>query len=123
MLVHVEINGLLKVGLLSMHSGSQARHGTRAPTKKKMKALEALSVNMRTLVQAAKENNLSLQKIPSWIWGWKSPWKGKLKGGELISEGEKELYDLGIRTRERFPVLFNGEYHPDAYTIKATQVG
>lgn len=88
-----------------------------------MKALEALSVNMETLVQAAKENNLSLQKIPSWIWGWRSPWKGKLKGGELISEGEKELYNLGIRTRERFPVLFKEKYHPDAYTIKATQVG
>ncbi|KAK1365061.1 Multiple inositol polyphosphate phosphatase 1 [Heracleum sosnowskyi] len=105
-----------------IHLNLLARHGTRAPTKKKMKALEALSVNMETLVQAAKENNMSLQKIPSWIRGWRSPWKGKLKGGELISEGEKELYNLGIRTRERFPVLFNEEYHPDAYTLKATQI-
>ncbi|KAL8119800.1 uncharacterized protein LOC141724472 isoform X2 [Apium graveolens] len=105
-----------------IHLNLLARHGTRAPTKKKMKALEALSVNMETLVQAAKENKLSLQKIPSWIWGWRSPWKGKLKGGELISEGEKELYNLGIRIRERFPALFNEEYHPDAYKIKATQI-
>ncbi|KAK7818814.1 multiple inositol polyphosphate phosphatase 1 [Quercus suber] len=53
---------------------------------------------------------------------WKSPWKGKLKGGELISKGEEELYALGIRIREKFPDLFNEEYHPDVYTIRATQV-
>lgn len=87
-----------------------------------MRSLEALSVRMETLLQAAKEQKLSLQKIPSWISGWKSPWKGKLKGGELISEGETELYNLGIRIRESFAELFSDEYHPDVYTIKATQV-
>ncbi|KAI5322771.1 hypothetical protein L3X38_031843 [Prunus dulcis] len=54
--------------------------------------------------------------------GWKSPWKGKLKGGELIIQGEDELYDLEIRTRARFPNLFNDDYHPDVYAIKATHV-
>ncbi|KAL8093694.1 uncharacterized protein LOC141693511 isoform X1 [Apium graveolens] len=105
-----------------IHLNLLARHGTRAPTKKKMRSLEALSVKMETLVQAAKEQKLSLQKIPSWISGWKSPWKGKLKGGELISEGETELYNLGIRIRESFAELFSDDYHPDVYTIKATQI-
>lgn len=88
-----------------------------------MRALEALSVHMEILLQSAKEQNLSLQKIPSWFWGWKSPWKGKLKGGELTREGETELYNLGIRIRDSFPELFNEDYHPDVYPIKATQVG
>lgn len=61
-------------------------------------------------------------RIPSWFWGWESPWKGKLKGGELISKGEEELYSLGIRVRERFPDLFNEEYDSDVYSITATQV-
>jgi multiple inositol-polyphosphate phosphatase/2,3-bisphosphoglycerate 3-phosphatase len=45
-----------------------------------------------------------------------------LKGGELIRKGEEELYNLGIRIRERFPELFEEEYHPDVYPIKASQV-
>ncbi|KAF5930069.1 hypothetical protein HYC85_030942 [Camellia sinensis] len=44
------------------------------------------------------------------------------KGGELISEGEDELYNLGVRTRDKFPQLFNEDYHPDVYAIKATQI-
>ncbi|KAL3365550.1 hypothetical protein AABB24_010590 [Solanum stoloniferum] len=58
----------------------------------------------------------------AWLAGWRSPWKGKVTGGELIAEGEDELYHLGIRVRERFPDLFNEEYHPDVYSIKTTQV-
>lgn len=60
--------------------------------------------------------------LPAWLSGWKSPWTGKHKGGELIAEGEKELYELGIRTREKIPELFKEDYHPDIYPIKATQV-
>jgi len=33
-----------------------------------------------------------------------------VKGGELI------------RVRERFPTLFEDDYHPDVYTIGATQI-
>jgi multiple inositol-polyphosphate phosphatase/2,3-bisphosphoglycerate 3-phosphatase len=40
----------------------------------------------------------------------------------LIRKGEEELYNLGIRIRERFSELFDEEYHPDVYPIKATQV-
>ena len=46
-----------------------------------------------------------------------------MKGGELIRQGEEELYQLGIRVRERFPTLFEEDYHPDVYTIRARQVG
>ncbi|KAK3042908.1 hypothetical protein RJ639_001181 [Escallonia herrerae] len=99
----------------------QARHGTRAPTKKKMRELEALSLRLGILLQNAKEQKVSLQKLPSWLWGWKSPWEGKVKGGELISQGEEEMYNLGIRIRESFSQLFSEEYHPDVYPIKATQ--
>lgn len=64
----------------------------------------------------------STDKIPTWLWRWKSPWKGKVTGGELISQGEDELYNLALRVRERFPELFDEDYHPDVYPIKATQV-
>ena len=101
---------------------SQARHGTRSPTKKRMRELDNLATHLESLLKDVKEQNLSLKKVPSWLWGWTSPWKGKLKGGELTDAGEDELYHLGIRIRERFPDLFSEEYHPDVFTIKATQV-
>lgn len=103
--------------------GCQARHGTRAPTKKRMRELERLADHLEVLIRVANEKGSSLQKVPGWLQGWKSPWQGKLKGGELISKGEDELYDLGIRIREKYPDLFSEEYHPDVYPIKATQVG
>lgn len=100
----------------------QARHGTRSPTKKRIKQLDDLSAHLEVLVRDAKERHLSSEKVPSWMNGWKSPWQGKLKGGELIRLGEEELYALGIRIRDRFPSLFDDDYHPDIYPIKATQV-
>lgn len=101
---------------------SQARHGTRSPTKKRIRELDNLSAQLEVLVRDAKEQKLSLGRVPSWLNGWKSPWHGRLKGGELIRLGEEELYELGIRIREKFPSLFDEDYHPDIYPIKATQV-
>jgi multiple inositol-polyphosphate phosphatase/2,3-bisphosphoglycerate 3-phosphatase len=87
-----------------------------------MRELDKLASHLEELIKDAEEQNLSLEKVPSWLRGWKSPWRGKLKGGELIRKGEEELYNLGIRIRERFPELFEEEYHPDVYPIKASQV-
>ncbi|GMP69507.1 hypothetical protein CsSME_00028737 [Camellia sinensis var. sinensis] len=105
-----------------IHLNLVARHGTRAPTKKRIKELDNLAIRLEVLLQDAKEQKLDLQKVPAWFWGWKSPWKGKLRGGELIGEGEDELYQLAIRIREKFSQLFNEDYHPDIYAIKATQI-
>lgn len=85
--------------------------------------MDDLAKRIEVLLQDAKERELDLQKVPAWLWGWKSPWKGRFKGGELIREGEEELYNLAIRIRDKFPQLFNEDYHPDVYPIKATQVG
>ena len=116
--------------MLSAHSvyknlDTQARHGTRSPTKKRIKELDKLAIRLDALLEHArkmKRDNPDVQKIPSWLWGWNSPWKGRLTGGELIQQGEDELYNLGIRIRERYPEIFNEEYHPDIYNIRATQV-
>jgi len=81
-----------------------------------------LAARLEVLVREAKERSLPLERVPSWLNGWKSPWQGKRKGGELIIKGEEELYDLGIRIRAKFPDLFDEEYHPDVYPIKASQV-
>ncbi|KAB1217659.1 Multiple inositol polyphosphate phosphatase 1 [Morella rubra] len=113
----VDMRSSLNVGFYH-----QARHGTRAPTKKRIGELNKLEARLEPLLRDAEEQKLPLQKVPSWLSGWKSPWKGKLKGGELITQGEVELYDLGIRIREKFPDVFNEEYHPEVYAIRATQV-
>ncbi|TYJ37197.1 hypothetical protein E1A91_A05G360200v1 [Gossypium mustelinum] len=111
----------IPVGCTPIHLNLVARHGTRSPTKKRMRELEKLASHIKELLKDAKEKNLSLQKVPAWLLKWESPWKGKLRGGELDTKGEEELYQLGIRVRERFPDLFNEEYHPDVYPIKTTQ--
>ncbi|XP_041993667.1 multiple inositol polyphosphate phosphatase 1-like isoform X1 [Salvia splendens] len=103
-----------------IHLNLVARHGTRAPTKKKMKLLDALGTRLQVLLENVKEKKSGA--LPAWLRGWKSPWTGKHKGGELISLGESELYELGIRVREKFPQLFHEDYHPDIYPIRATQV-
>lgn len=88
-----------------------------------MREMERLASSLQALIADATERQLSLDNVPAWLFGWTSPWKGKVKGGELVVKGEEELYDLGIRIREKYPNLLNYEYHPDVYTIKATQVG
>ncbi|KAI5407694.1 hypothetical protein KIW84_053807, partial [Lathyrus oleraceus] len=109
-------------GCTPIHLNLVARHGTRSPTKKRIKQLDNLSAHLEVLIKDAKEKHLSSERIPTWLNGWKSPWQGKLKGGELIRRGEEELYALGIRVRDRFPSLFDEDYHPDIYPIKATQI-
>ncbi|KAI3906540.1 hypothetical protein MKW98_009448 [Papaver atlanticum] len=68
------------------------------------------------------ETGNSTGGVPGWLGGWQSPWKGKKKGGELVIKGEEELYQLGVRMRERFPDLCKEEYHPDIYTMKSSQI-
>ncbi|XP_038892484.1 multiple inositol polyphosphate phosphatase 1 isoform X2 [Benincasa hispida] len=109
-------------GCVPIHLNLVARHGTRAPTKKRIRELNNLENQLETLLKSAVGNGLSLHKVPSWMKGWKSPWREKVNGGELIPEGEKELYDLGIRTRKLFSDLFSDDYHPNVYTIRATQI-
>lgn len=101
---------------------SQARHGTRSPTKKRIKQLASLPTRFKALLSEAEEKSRSLSEIPSWLRGWESPWKGKVKGGELVTKGEVELYNIGLRIREKFPNLFEEAYHPDVYTIRSSQV-
>ncbi|XP_078435328.1 histidine acid phosphatase family protein [Wolffia australiana] len=113
-------------GCSPVHINLVARHGTRSPTKKRIKELDRLTVRLDRLLsereRTAEINGLSLQSVPSWLRGWQSPWQGRQKGGELVERGEKELYNLGIRIREKYPELFSEEYHPDTFNIRATQV-
>ncbi|KAJ3704522.1 hypothetical protein LUZ61_008227 [Rhynchospora tenuis] len=106
-----------------IHLNLVARHGTRSPTKKRIKELDRLTTRLATLVEEANRDGTSdAPSIPGWIQGWESPWKGRVKGGELINLGEEELYRLALRVRDRFPEIFSKDYHPDLYPIKATQV-
>ncbi|KAJ4830200.1 hypothetical protein Tsubulata_050217, partial [Turnera subulata] len=98
-----------------IHVNLVARHGTRSPTKKRMRELDRLASHLQDLIRDAEDRHSSIQKVPAWMKGWTSPWKGKVKGGELIRKGEEEMYNLGIRVRERFPDLFNEPYHHDAF--------
>uniref|UniRef100_A0ACD5X5T2 Uncharacterized protein n=1 Tax=Avena sativa TaxID=4498 RepID=A0ACD5X5T2_AVESA len=109
-----------------IHLNLVARHGTRAPTKKRTKELDRLAVRLGVLVNEARQgpDSESVKEIPSWMKGWESPWKGRVtgKGGELVSEGEEELFNFANRVKERFQDLFDEEYHPEVYSIRATQV-
>ena len=104
----------------------QSRHGTRAPTKKRIKELAQLSIRLESLLKSADDTltgeTHGSQQILSWLRGWQSPWDIKKTNGELTREGEEELYNLGMRLRERFPQIFDEDYHPDVYLISATQV-
>ncbi|GAB2270998.1 hypothetical protein Dimus_005853 [Dionaea muscipula] len=108
-------------GCTPIHLNLVARHGMRSPTKKRMRELDKLANSLQVLIEHAKEQKFPLEKVPEWLFDWKSPWSGKVNGGELIIKGEEELYALGIRTRERFPEIFHDDYHPDIYSIRATQ--
>jgi multiple inositol-polyphosphate phosphatase / 2,3-bisphosphoglycerate 3-phosphatase len=82
-----------------------------------------MATRLEALVEEANQKgNSEVHKIPGWIRGWESPWKGRVKGGELIDLGEQELYSLALRVRDRLPEIFSRDYHPDIYPIKATQV-
>ncbi|XP_028805215.1 multiple inositol polyphosphate phosphatase 1-like [Neltuma alba] len=109
-------------GCVPIHLNLVARHGTRSPTKKRTKELDRLEDSLKSLISGAKKQNLPLDRVPSWLLEWESPWKGGSNDGELMSIGEKELYDLGIRTRQKFPNLFDEEYHPDIYPINPTKI-
>ena len=70
-------------------------YGTRAPTKKRIKELEQLSIRLESLLKSVEgtltgETNGS-QQIPSWLRGWQSPWGGKQTNGELTREGPSGL--------------------------------
>jgi multiple inositol-polyphosphate phosphatase/2,3-bisphosphoglycerate 3-phosphatase len=85
-----------------------------------------LALRLGALVNEARQgpDSEAVKKIPSWMKGWESPWKGKVtgKGGELVSEGEEELFNFANRVKERFQDLFDEEYHPEVFSIRATQV-
>ncbi|KMZ70057.1 putative Multiple inositol polyphosphate phosphatase 1 [Zostera marina] len=105
-------------GCAAIHLNLVARHGTRAPTKKRIKELNNLEGRFEVLLSDVKDDS----KVPQWLYGWQSPWKGRVTGGELVQKGEEELYQLGIRVRERFPDLFSEDYNSEIYQIRATQV-
>ncbi|XP_020267233.1 multiple inositol polyphosphate phosphatase 1-like [Asparagus officinalis] len=112
-------------GCSAIHLNLLARHGTRSPTTKRIKELDRLAARLDVLLNDAKDEagqNSSSLNTPAWLWGWRSPWEGKQKGGELINKGEEELYLLGKRIKEKFAELFDEEYHPDVFSIRATQV-
>ncbi|KAH0715985.1 hypothetical protein KY284_008890 [Solanum tuberosum] len=89
-----------------IHLNLVARHGTRAPTKKRIRELEAFAARLEVLVRDVKEQKQSLDKNSCLVNGVELSLEGQnVQGGELISEGEDELYHLGIRVREQFPSL------------------
>ena len=93
----------------------QARHGTRAPTKKRIKQINLYAERMQFLGNSCPE-------APAWMRDWESPWRGITTGGEVLEKGEEEMFELGKRVHAKFQELFKEKYHPDLYVISTTQV-
>ncbi|CAB4313693.1 unnamed protein product [Prunus armeniaca] len=53
-------------GCFPIHLNLVARHGTRSPTKKRIKELDNLAAHLEVLLREAEEQNLSLEKLPGW---------------------------------------------------------
>ncbi|ONK77193.1 uncharacterized protein A4U43_C02F4050 [Asparagus officinalis] len=80
-------------GCTPFHLNLVARHGTRAPTKKRIQELDRLAIRLESLLSEAKQAGRS---IPSWLSGWKSPWKGRKRGGELVTRASASAVAFGI---------------------------
>lgn len=100
---------------MPVHLNLVARHGTRAPTKKRIKELDQFAERMKVLAHSSPQ-------APAWMKEWSSPWKGRKLGGELLVKGEEEMFELGKRVISKFPMIFKDDYHPDLYLMSATQV-
>ncbi|GLJ37459.1 hypothetical protein SUGI_0761010 [Cryptomeria japonica] len=111
------------IGCTPVHLNLVVRHGTRTPTEKRAKELKKLEKILNSAGHTIEEDAYeSKQGLPSWLMGWRSPWESRKTNGELTREVEEELYHLGKRVRERFPELFNEDYHPAVYSINSTHV-
>jgi multiple inositol-polyphosphate phosphatase/2,3-bisphosphoglycerate 3-phosphatase len=108
--------GNVPVGCTPIHINLVARHGTRGPTKKRIKELEKLAKRLHEV--AAQAGNTA----PAWMRDWKSPWEGKKVGGDLLPIGEEEMYYLAQRYRNNYTEIFEDDYHPETYPIITTQV-
>ncbi|CAI6010415.1 unnamed protein product [Closterium sp. NIES-65] len=127
----------------------QARHGAREPTKRRVHQLNELAPKLRRTfaaasIAASRKSVAAAAPVPpdsstsavtsaaaGWSWslhltqwmrGYRSPWEGMQGGGELLTEGEEELYRMGGRFRRRFPSLLGGVYHSKAVKLFSTQV-
>eukprot|EP00249_Psilotum_nudum_P011553 c23236_g1_i1 orf=247-1761(+) len=104
-------------GCVPIHLNLVARHGTRSPTKRRIKDLDEFADRLKVLVSSSPKESPG-----TWLHGWQSPWKGRNVGGELVRQGEEEMFELGKRLRYKFPDIFQEDYHPATYLISATQV-
>ncbi|GJU27304.1 hypothetical protein Tco_1165925 [Tanacetum coccineum] len=69
----------------------QARQGTRAPTKKRIRDLDTLSSRLQELLQ--KKNKESLGEVSNLVTK-EFPWKGKIKRQEFITKDKKRCITL-----------------------------
>ncbi|CAI5517732.1 unnamed protein product [Closterium sp. Naga37s-1] len=126
-----------------------ARHGAREPTKRRVHQLNELAPKLRRTfaaasIAASRKSATATAPVPpdsstsaatsaaagsswslrltQWMRGYRSPWEGMQGGGELLTEGEEELYRMGGRFRRRFPSLLGGVYHSKAVKLFSTQV-
>ena len=85
------------------------RHGTRFPTTKHIERFALLQAQLQ-----------GIHGLPEHLRQWKSPFALKDEG-LLAPRGEHELFELGKRTRDRFPHVFSTSYHPADYDFRASQ--
>eukprot|EP00898_Chlorokybus_atmophyticus_P003882 jgi/Chlat1/4495/Chrsp29S04429 len=103
-----------------VHINLVARHGTRYPTLKKLRAIQVLAKELQAQTQGL--DSVS-SKFPEWLKEWHSPWENVTwLAGQLHQHGEEEMHDIGFRWRERYPQLLKIAYNPLTHMLRASQV-
>jgi hypothetical protein len=90
------------------------RHGTRNPSSKKLKQAKLLR---------SKAEALQAQLLPEYQ--HLKEWHLHILDGEgslLSPVGEDELYKIGVRTRARYPQLFDLPFSPIEYDFRSTGI-
>ncbi|XP_067005691.2 multiple inositol polyphosphate phosphatase 1 [Anabrus simplex] len=96
------------------------RHGTRFPKKSTIKKLRALKSFRDEIIKNHKsgDGNLckkDLDNLKAWEFNVTNE-----QDMQLTSQGEKDLRDLAVRMKKKFPTLLSSAYSPELYEFRYT---
>ncbi|PRP85356.1 histidine acid phosphatase-like protein [Planoprotostelium fungivorum] len=114
-LSNIHISPPQQCHFVPLHYNLVARHGSREPTNAKtIEKFKARGDILRNL------GSVTTKDEYKWLKDYETSWD-PAHVGQLSIVGEKELFDMGIRLKRRFPKLFV-DYSPNEHSMRSTQV-